>query len=97
MFTSDKKRMGQFASPLYLTVVSYAVCVIIASLNVKLLWDTAHDPTKTGTWGVPAFWGIALTMVLFSAYVIFVYKDKREPVSPYAPGTDSPIKEGDGA
>jgi len=37
MFTSDKKKMGEFANPLWLKIVGYAVCAIIASLNVWLL------------------------------------------------------------
>ena len=86
MFTSDKKRMGEFASPLWLTLLAYAVCITIALLNVKLLWDTATDPTKTGTWGVPAFIGVIVFSLLFAVYTIFFYKEKnregnRIPVS----------------
>ncbi len=88
MFTSDRKRMGDFVNPLWLSVLAYTVCAIIASLNVKLLWDTAHDPAKTGAWGVPAFWATAALMAAFSLYVIFVYKRKDEPASPYAPPAD---------
>jgi manganese transport protein len=39
MFTSDTKRMGSFANPLWLKVLGFLVCVIIAGLNLKLLWD----------------------------------------------------------
>ena len=91
MFTSDRKRMGEFVSPLWLTVLAYTVCGIIALLNMKLLWDTASDPTKTGHWGIPAFGAIILGTLLFSLWVMFVYKEKQEPVSPYAPAPDSPI------
>jgi manganese transport protein len=39
MFTSDRKRMGEHASPLWLKTLAWAVCLIIAGLNVKLLFD----------------------------------------------------------
>jgi manganese transport protein len=38
-FTSDRRKMGEFANPLWLKVVGYAVCLLIAALNVKLLMD----------------------------------------------------------
>lgn len=37
MFTSDKLKMGEFANPLWRKILSYAVAVIIAVLNVWLL------------------------------------------------------------
>jgi manganese transport protein len=38
-FTSDRKRMGEFANPLWLKIVGYSVCCIIASLNIYLLYQ----------------------------------------------------------
>jgi manganese transport protein len=38
-FTSDQRRMGEYANPLWLKVVGYAVCIVIAGLNLKLLFD----------------------------------------------------------
>ncbi|PQV62868.1 manganese transport protein [Abditibacterium utsteinense] len=43
MFTSDKKKMGEFANPLSIQILGYAVATIIASLNVYLLFQTARD------------------------------------------------------
>jgi manganese transport protein len=40
MFTSDPKKMGAFANPLWVKVLAYAVAVIIAALNVYLLYYT---------------------------------------------------------
>ena len=37
MFTSDKLKMGEFVNPLWRKILSYAVAVIIAALNVWLL------------------------------------------------------------
>src|SRR3954463_10884032 len=36
-FTSDKLKMGEFANPVWLKVLAYAVAVIIAALNIWLL------------------------------------------------------------
>jgi manganese transport protein len=39
MFTSDRKKMGEFANPAWLKVLAWTVALIIAGLNVKLLFD----------------------------------------------------------
>jgi manganese transport protein len=71
MFTSDRRKMGAFASPIWLQVVGYAICVVITVLNVKLLWDT-----------LPHVWTIAggIAMALFAAWVIFIYREPPRPV-----------------
>ncbi len=69
MFTSDKKRMGAFVNPTWLKVAGYVVCVVIAALNVKLLYDQI-GPLWLGA-GVAA-------MLAFAAWVTFVY---REPTA----------------
>ncbi|MDP1858252.1 MAG: Nramp family divalent metal transporter [Gemmatimonadaceae bacterium] len=40
MFTSDKRKMGQFVNPGWLKFLAYSVAVIIATLNVWLLVQT---------------------------------------------------------
>ena len=40
MFTSDPKKMGQFASPLWVKSLAWTVAFIIAALNVWLLYQT---------------------------------------------------------
>jgi manganese transport protein len=42
-FTSDRKRMGEFANPAWLKWLAYAVGTLIAGLNVQLLRDTLGD------------------------------------------------------
>lgn len=61
-FTSDKRRMGEFANPLWLKALGFLVCVVIAGLNVKLLWD--HE-------SVGPVWvlGIGAAMLAFAAWV----------------------------
>ncbi len=39
MFTSDKKKMGEFISPYWLTVIVYIIAGIVIILNLKLLYD----------------------------------------------------------
>jgi manganese transport protein len=39
MFTADKTKMGALVAPRWLVVTAYAIAVIIALLNVKLLFD----------------------------------------------------------
>jgi manganese transport protein len=68
MFTSDRKRMGDFVNPLWLKITGYSVCTVIAGLNLKLLWDTIG----------PIWFSTAVAVVLaFTAYVMFVYKEKQ--------------------
>ena len=40
MFTSDKHKMGSFASPFWVQAIAWPVAVVIAVLNTYLLWQT---------------------------------------------------------
>ena len=40
MFTSNKLKMGEFVNPAWLKVLAYAVAVVIAALNIWLLFQT---------------------------------------------------------
>ncbi|TBL81631.1 Nramp family divalent metal transporter [Paenibacillus thalictri] len=40
MFTSDKKKMGEFANKSWLKILAWVVAVIIAGLNIYLLYQT---------------------------------------------------------
>jgi manganese transport protein len=37
IFTSDKKKMGEFANALWLKIIAFTIATIIASLNIWLL------------------------------------------------------------
>ncbi len=41
-FTSDKEKMGEFANPLWLKLLAYLVALVIGSLNIWLLVQTAR-------------------------------------------------------
>jgi manganese transport protein len=40
IFTSDKLKMGEFVNPTWLKVLAYTIAVVIATLNVWLLFTT---------------------------------------------------------
>jgi Mn2+/Fe2+ NRAMP family transporter len=40
LFTSDRRKMGEFASPAWVKVLAWVTAAIIIVLNVKLLADT---------------------------------------------------------
>jgi manganese transport protein len=40
MFTSDRHKMGTFASPFWVKALAWPVAVVIAALNAYLLWQT---------------------------------------------------------
>ena len=44
MFTSDRKRMGEFTSPRWVQVLAWITAAIIIVLNVRLLYDVATGP-----------------------------------------------------
>jgi manganese transport protein len=72
MVTSDKRRMGEFANPLWLKIVGYTVCTLIASLNLKLLWDTIG----------PMWFGVGVAIVAgFSCWVMFGYRERKPQVN----------------
>jgi manganese transport protein len=40
MFTSDRHKMGAFASPFWVKALAWPVAAIIGALNAYLLWQT---------------------------------------------------------
>jgi manganese transport protein len=64
-FTSDPKLMGEFANPLWVKVVGYSICTLIAALNLSLLFQELG-----GLW-FGALVGVGLA---FAGWVKFFYK-----------------------
>ena len=77
MFTSDKQRMGEFVNNLPTKIIGYLVCVVIASLNVYLLYETIG-------WMWLSL--IALAMIAFTVWVTFFYHEERKPIEAVEPG-----------
>lgn len=69
MFTSDKRKMGEFANKLPVQVVGYVICTLIAGLNVYLLYENL-GPIWIGA--------LATAAIGFAAWVMFGYKPKGE-------------------
>ena len=67
MFTSDPKRMGEFANKLPVKIIGYAVCTLIAALNIYLLFETI---------GLLWLLLLATVMIGFSVWVKFFYQEK---------------------
>ena len=40
MFTSEREKMGEFASPMWVKGLAWSVAVVIATLNAWLLYQT---------------------------------------------------------
>ncbi|MBL8214104.1 MAG: Nramp family divalent metal transporter [Bryobacterales bacterium] len=50
-FTSDKRRMGSFANPIWVQVLAWVTAVIIVSLNLRLAYTTFGDwLDNAGAW-----------------------------------------------
>jgi len=71
-FTSDKKKMGLFASKVWLKIGAWIIAGIIVVLNLKLVYD------EVASWmaGVhPALWILCvagvISMLVFLGYVVF--------------------------
>ena len=62
-FTSDRKRMGEFASPRWVAVLAWIVAAIIIALNGKLIFDLLSDwvalppPASTLAWSLASAGG----------------------------------------
>jgi manganese transport protein len=67
MFTSDKKRMGEFANSIPVQLLGYAVCFLIATLNLYLLALSI---------GIGWLLLIAAAFAAFSLWVKFGYKEQ---------------------
>jgi hypothetical protein len=67
--------MGEFTNPLWLKLLGLLVCLLIAGLNIKLLWDTPQIGPKGVIVG-------ALGIAVFAAWVQWGYKGKPEVAKP---------------
>ena len=70
LLTGDRRRMGRFANPMAVQVAGYAVCTVIASLNVYLLWSTIGP-----VWVM----GLALIIAAFAGFVRWGYRRRPAP------------------
>ncbi|WP_010217288.1 Nramp family divalent metal transporter [Sphingomonas sp. PAMC 26621] len=71
MVTSNRARMGEYANPLWVKLLGFAICSVIAGLNVYLLWETI-GPLWVGV--------MAAAMLGFAGYVRFGYAPRPKAV-----------------
>jgi manganese transport protein len=85
-FTSDKKRMGNFAISLKVKILAWASAVAIVGLNVKLVYEQIADWIKeypaSDIWiytlVVPIVIGIGLLLIyVFLRPMLYKHKDQR--------------------
>jgi len=43
MFTMDKRKLGDFTAPLWVSGLAILIAIILITLNMKMLWDVASD------------------------------------------------------
>ena len=67
LFTADRKRMGEFANPKWLTALALSIGIVIAALNLQLLRDELGDPVVGG---------LLLAMGAFAAWVRWGWREK---------------------
>uniref|UniRef100_UPI0035CAC564 Nramp family divalent metal transporter n=1 Tax=uncultured Sphingomonas sp. TaxID=158754 RepID=UPI0035CAC564 len=67
MVTSSAQRMGEYANPAWVKAVGYAICSVIAGLNVYLLWQTI-GPVWVGA--------MAAALLGFAAWVRFGWRGR---------------------
>ena len=67
MVTSSRARMGDYANPWWVKLLGYAICTVIAGLNVYLLWQTIG----------PIWVGAGVAMMLgFAGWVRFGWRGR---------------------
>lgn len=70
MITADKRKMGAFTNPIWMTILGALCCVLITGLNIYLLCDSE-------VLGVQWVLVIGAVGALFAAWVMFFYKPKK--------------------
>lgn len=71
MFTADRKKMGKFANPLWLTLLASVMTALIVGLNVFYLYQA---------YGALALGVVAAAVALFSIWVMYGYKGRPEAI-----------------
>jgi manganese transport protein len=69
-FTSDKLKMGSFASKIWVKVLAWITSIIIISLNSKLVYDQIRDWIAGGT---PTIISIFSVMVAAAVFLFLIY------------------------
>lgn len=80
-FTSDKKKMGEFASRAWVKILAWIVAAVIIALNVKLVYDAllAESPTNYTLLNLLIYMFITgAAVVLLYIFFMPIFKKKKE-------------------
>ena len=77
-FTSDRDRMGEFASGLWLKILAWVAAIIILGLNFWLAWIGIGPWMLGAWWRVAAVGPVAVGIILLLAWITFF--GVRKPV-----------------
>lgn len=76
-FTSDRRRMGAFANPGWLKLVSWVVAATIVALNIRLVWVTLAGWHQTAGWPL-----LLVTIPLVAVLLVLLAWVSFEPILP---------------
>ncbi|MEP0813283.1 MAG: Nramp family divalent metal transporter [bacterium] len=70
-FTSDKRRMGKFANPVWVNVLAWACAFVIIGLNMWLAYQVINEWRKAGPWVDFVVVPLAIGLVILLGFVTF--------------------------
>ncbi len=79
-FTSDSKRMGEFANPRWVKLLAWTATVVIVGLNLRLVWSSLAEWVQGA--GELRLWLMLLLVPLCAALLLLLLYVALEPVLP---------------
>ncbi|HRJ21487.1 MAG TPA: Nramp family divalent metal transporter, partial [Bryobacteraceae bacterium] len=84
-FTSDRSRMGSFANPPWVKVLSWSVAALILSLNAWLVVQEVSDMSRTRPWVGWIGWPLAVGLLALLARIVFARREAAPAPGPVVP------------
>jgi manganese transport protein len=77
-FTGSPKRMGQFANPLWVTILSWGTAILILGLNIRLVYVSLTEwIQKSGVWLAFAMAPLLIALAVLLLWMTFSKESKR--------------------
>lgn len=89
-FTSDRARMGSFANPPWVKVLSWSVAALILSLNAWLVVQEVSDMSRTRPWVGWIGWPLAVGLLALLARIVFARREAAPTPGPVVPPEAAP-------
>jgi len=89
-FTSDRSRMGSFANPPWVKVLSWSVAALILSLNAWLVVQEVSDMSRTRPWVGWIGWPLAVGLLALLARIVFARREAAPAPGPVVPPEAAP-------